>query len=318
MFRAALHIVVLAAVSLSAPAQNLTPVTMQLNWHAQADFGGYFTAKADGIYEKHGLDVTIKQGGPQMNIHQLLAAGSVDFVMGTSVRTMMIRHTGVPIVAVAAFYQFDPVTILVHDGSGINSPADLKGRQIYLPGIARINYWPMFKHRYGLDDAQIRPFDPTYRGFSLDKASSSQGHLTEDGYRMKKLGIAGKSLWLADFGWVPYSSTLDATEKTIAERPKMVEAFVKATAEGYRRYLQNPASAHALIRKTNPNMEEEQAQYAYSVMKDRGLVDGKGVKIGSMTDARWEATFRLLTESGMLPADFDFKKAYTLRFVNAL
>ena len=319
MLRAALQLIVLGTVSFAATAQNLTPVTMQLNWHAQADFGGYFAAKADGIYEKHGLDVTIKQGGPQMNIHQLLAAGHVDFVMGTSVRTLMIRNQGVPIVAVGAFYQFDPVTILVHEGSGINSPADLKGKQIYLPGIARINYWPLFKTRFGLDDAQIRPFDPSYRGFALDKAASSQGYLTEDGYRMKQLGITGKSLWLKDFGWVPYSSTLDATDKTIAEKPKMVEAFLKATAEGYRRYLQNPASAHALIRKDNPNMSEEQAQYAYGVMKGRGLVDpGDGTKIGSMTDARWEATFKLLAESGMLAPDFDYKKAYTLRFVQGL
>jgi NitT/TauT family transport system substrate-binding protein len=321
MFRLLMQAIVLAAISLAASAQNknLTPVVMQLNWHPQADFGGYFAAKAEGIYEKHGLDVTIKQGGPQMNIHQLLAAGSVDFVMGTSVRTLMIRSQGVPIVSVAAFYQIDPVTILVHDGSGINSPADLKGRQVYLPGIARINYWPLFKVRYGLDDAQIRPFDPSYRAFSLDKATASQGYLTEDGYRIKKLGINGKSMLLADHGWVPYSSTLDATEKTLTERAKMVEEFVKATAEGYRRYLENPTAAHALIRKTNPDMDEEQMRYAYSVMKGRGLVDpGNGVKIGSMTDARWEATYKLLAESGMLPADFDYRKAYTLRFVKEL
>src|SRR2546428_14167857 len=116
---------------LVASAQ-LAPVTMQLNWHAQADFGGYFAAKAEGIYEKHGLDVTLKQGGPQLNIHQLLAAGQVDFVMGTSVRTMGIRNQGVPIVAVGAFYQKDPVTFMVHADSGYNQIADLKGKPVYL------------------------------------------------------------------------------------------------------------------------------------------------------------------------------------------
>src|SRR5437867_8052934 len=98
----------------AAQGTKLTPVVMQLNWHAQADHGGYFAAKAEGVYEKHGLDVTLKPGGPQLNIHQLLAAGQVDFVMGTSVRTMVIRNQGVPIVAVGAFYQKDPVTIAVH------------------------------------------------------------------------------------------------------------------------------------------------------------------------------------------------------------
>jgi len=305
----------LVLISDFAIAQALAPVTMQLNWHAQADHGGYFAAKAEGIYEKHGLDVTLKQGGPQLNIHQLLAAGQVDFVMGTSVRTMVIRNQGIPIVAVAAFYQTDPVTLMVHQESGIESPADLKGKPIFLPGIARINYWNWLKRKYGLDDQQIRPYDPSYRALALDKSAAGQGYLTEDGFAFKKLGMSGKSLLLANYGWVPYSSTLDTTDKLIAEKPNVVAAFVKATAEGYRRYLEDPTAAHALIRKFNPQMDEEQMKYAYSVMKERGLVDpGKGVRIGSMSDARWEQTFKLLAESGLLALDFDFRKAYTLRF----
>ena len=51
------------------------PVTLSLQWFAQPEDGEFFAAKAEGIYEKHGLDVTIKPGGPQVNIHQLLAAG---------------------------------------------------------------------------------------------------------------------------------------------------------------------------------------------------------------------------------------------------
>ena len=308
-----------ALFSSCAFAQSLTPVTMQLNWHPQADFGGYFTAKAEGLYEKAGLDVTLKPGGPQLNIHQLLAAGQVDFVMGTSVRTMVIRNQGIPIVAVGAFYQRDPVTFMVHADSGYNKVSDLKGKPIYLPGIARLNYWPWLRQSLGFSDEQIKAYDRSYRALTLDKTAASQGYLTEDGFAFKKLGMAGKSIWLAENGWNPYSSTLDTTEKQIAEKPKMIEAFLKATAEGYRRYLQNPAKAHALIRDYNAAMEHEQMDHAYSVMKSRGLIDpGGGVKIGSMTDVRWEQTFKLLSESGVLPASFDYRKAYTLQFVNQL
>ena len=301
-----------------ALAQPLTPVTMQLNWHPQADFGGYFTAKAEGLYEKAGLDVTVKAGGPQLNIHQLLAAGQVDFVMGTSVRTMVIRNQGIPIIAVGAFYQRDPVTFMVHADSGYNKVADLKGKPVYLPGIARLNYWPWLRSTVGFADDQIKPYDPTYRGVMLDKAAASQGYLTEDGFSFRKLGMNGKSIWLAEHGWNPYSSTLDTTDRFIAEKPKVVEAFLKATAEGYRRYLQDPAKAFALIRQANPAMPQEQMEYAYSVMKSRNLMDPPGVKIGSMTDARWEATHKILSESGVVPATFDFRKAYTLQFVKTL
>ena len=316
---AALVAAALLSSAVFAQDRKPTPVIMQFNWFAQADFGGYYAAQAAGLYEKAGLDVTLKQGGPQLNIHQLLAAGQVDFVMGTSVRTMVIRNQGIPIVTVGAFYQKDPVTMMVHEGAGIDKLADLKGKPIYLPGIARLNYWPWARVRFGFTDDQIRPFDPAYRALSLDKTAGSQGYGTEDDYYFKKLGMTGKHLWLSDFGWNPQSLTLDTTDKMIAENPAVVAAFLKATAEGYRRYLQDPAPANALIKKANPQMDDEVMGNTVRMIKAKSLVDpGGGVKIGSMTDARWEQTFKLLSETAVLPATFDYKAAYTLRFMKDL
>ena len=311
---AALGLAIIAAAA-TAQDRKLTPVSMHLNWHAQADHGGYFTAKADGIYEKAGLDVTLKQGGPQLNVHQLLAAGQVDFIMGTGVRTLAARSQGVPIVAVAAWYQIDPVTMMVHDDSGIRRIEDLKGKPIFLPGIARTNYWPWMKAKFGLSDEQLRPYDGSFRALALDKTAASQGYLTNDAFVFKQLGMKGRSISLADHGWAPYSSTLDTLEKTIAERPAIVRAFVKATAEGYTRYLASPASAHALIKQMNPSQDEELMRQTHEIMKGAPLVERGGVKAGTMTDARWEQTYKLLSDTGVLPAGFEYRKAYTLEFI---
>jgi NitT/TauT family transport system substrate-binding protein len=302
-------------IASSASAQTLTPVSMHLNWHAQADHGGYFTAKADGIYEKAGLDVTLKPGGPQLNVHQLLAAGNVDFIMGTGVRTLAARSQGVPIVAVAAWYQIDPVTMMIHDDSGVRRIEDLKGKPIFLPGIARTNYWPWMKAKFGLSDEQLRPYDGSFRALALDKTAASQGYLTNDAFMFKQLGMKGRSLPLADYGWAPYSSTLDTLEKTIAEKPAIVRAFVRATAEGYTRYLANPASAHALIKQMNPSQDEELMRQTHEIMKGAPLVVRGGVKPGTMTDARWAETFKLLSETGVLAANSDYRKAYSLEFI---
>src|SRR5437870_11623957 len=152
----------LGATALSAAAQEkkLIPVTMTLNWFPQAEHGGYFAALVEKIYEKHGLDVTIKPGGPQINIHQLLAAGQTDFIMGTSMRTLAAVQQGVPIVTVFAAFQKDPVSLVTHEGVGHDQLADLKGKPIRLPAIARTNYWPWLKSRYGFSDEQIRGFEP--------------------------------------------------------------------------------------------------------------------------------------------------------------
>ena len=69
----------LAAATL-ASAQD--KVTFGTNWKAQADHGGFYQAIVDGTYKKYGLEVEIRQGGPQVNNRPLLATGKIDFMMG--------------------------------------------------------------------------------------------------------------------------------------------------------------------------------------------------------------------------------------------
>src|SRR5262249_50391775 len=73
----------LAVVGVS-PAAAEDKVSLGTNWKAQAEHGGFYQAVAAGIYKKHGLDVTIRMGGPQVNSPQLLAAGVIDFNVGSS------------------------------------------------------------------------------------------------------------------------------------------------------------------------------------------------------------------------------------------
>ena len=318
-----LQLIVLAATPELGAAQDRKPVavTISLQWFAQPEDGEFFAAKAEGIYEKYGLDVTIRPGGPQVNIHQLLAAGQTDFTQGTQMRTLNARVSGVPIVTVAAFFQKDPTSIIVHDGSGIDSIAALKGKAIYLPGAARINYWPWLKGKFGLADEQIRPYDQSFRALALDRQASSQGYVTNDAINCGKVQIVCRSLLLADYGWGAYANTVDTTEKTIQERPEMVRAFVKATHEGWKRYMENPARAHALVQQMNPQQDEARISAIHKVMRERGLADSadtRGGKYGAMSDARWESFYREMVAVGALPPTLEYRKAYTLQFVKDL
>lgn len=297
------------------------PVNYTLNWYPQAEHGGLFHAKADGIYERYGLDVTIRPGGPQVNVHQLLAAGQTDFIMGTAMRTLNAVAQDVPIVTVFATFQKDPQTLVTHVGVGHDKLQDLKGKPIRLPAIARTNYWPWLKSKFGFSDEQIRGFEPGYAALGSDKMLSQQGFVTNDGWNARKVGLDLQSLLLADYGWANYATTIDVTEKTIRERPEIVRAFVRATQEGWKAYLQNPAKAHAAIRQANPQMDPELMEYSWQEMKRRGILDSgdaAGGKIGIMTDARWEQFTKDMQAAGALPANLNWRKAYTLQFVKDL
>ena len=172
-----------------------------------------------------------------------------------------------------AAFQKDPVTLVVHEGVGHDKLSDLRGKPIRLPAIARTNYWPWLKSRFGFTDEQIRGFEPGYAALGSDKMLSQQGYATNDGWNARKVGLNLKSLILADYGWANYATTVDTMEKTIKERPEVVRAFVHATSEGWKRYLENPAKAHAAIKQANPQMDSDLMEYSHREMKRQGIVD---------------------------------------------
>ncbi|MET1117053.1 MAG: ABC transporter substrate-binding protein, partial [Comamonas sp.] len=68
----------LLALGAVGTAQAQEKFTYMTNWYAQAEHGGFYQALATGLYKKYGLDATIKMGGPQVNIVQMMAAGQAD------------------------------------------------------------------------------------------------------------------------------------------------------------------------------------------------------------------------------------------------
>src|SRR6202030_4301090 len=106
----------------AAPAAD--KVTFITSWFAQAEHGGFYQAKATGLYEKAGLDVTIKMGGPQVNGMQLLLAGETDVMMGYDFSVLKAIEQGFPVITVATSFQYDLQGIMTHDD--VNTLADLK------------------------------------------------------------------------------------------------------------------------------------------------------------------------------------------------
>ncbi len=302
-------------------AADLTPVTVMTTWYAQAEHGGLYAAKALGIYEKHGLDVTINMGGPQVNNVQLLMGGRSDFTMGYALQSLNAVSQGIPLVTVAAYFQKDPQSLVVHQGVGHDSLADLKGKGIRVPTAGRVAYWPWLKAEYGFNDSQLRPYDYSFGPFIADKQAIQQGYVTNDGYFLGKAGVEANSLLLANYGWEAYSSTLDTTRKMLEDNPELVQSMVTATAEGWAAYFKNPEPANRLIKQDNPEMEDELLAYSTQKMQDEGILlsgDAADGQYGIMTRTRWESFFNDMVAAGTLPADLDWERAFDLRFVQAL
>ncbi|PBI85233.1 NMT1/THI5 like protein [Variovorax boronicumulans] len=308
----------LSLLTAAAPAQAQDKFTYMTNWYAQAEHGGFYQAVAQGIYKEHGLDVTIRMGGPQVNITQMMAAGQADCIMGSSdIQMMQVREGGVPVVNVAAFFQKDPQVLIAHDD--VKKFEDLKGKTLLIGAQANRGYWPWLKARFGLKDEQTRPYTFNIQPFVADPNTAQQGYLTSEPYAIQKAGVKSTVLMFSDHGYPSYAVTVSCMDKTVKERSKQVAAFVKASAEGWKSYLTDPAPANALIKKDNPNMTDDQLAYSVAKLKEMSMVtggDAAKLGIGVMTDARAKASYDFLVNAKLLdPAKVDLAKTYTTEFV---
>ncbi|QOZ46289.1 ABC transporter substrate-binding protein [Bradyrhizobium sp. CCBAU 53340] len=312
-------LVAAACAAFVTPSTAADKVTFLTNWFAQAEHGGFYQAKATGLYEKAGLDVTIKMGGPQVNGSQLLLAGETDFMMGYDIQVLKGRERGLPLVTVASSFQFDPQGIMAHDD--VADLAALKGKPILISGSSRTTFWPWLKAKYGYTDDQIRAYTFNLQPFFADPTVSQQAYLSSEPFQAEQQGVKAKFFLFADGGYPPYGAAIVTTEKMLAEKPDVVARFVKASLEGWRDYLRNPEPGNALIKVDNPKMTDAQIAFAIDKLKQTKALDGGDAAtggIGIMTAARWKQTYDFLVAANLLDPETEWQKAFTDRFVKDL
>ena len=297
-------------------AQALDKVIFLTNWFAEAEHGGYYQAVAEGIYEKYGLNVHIGMGGPQVNVYQLLLAEKADFVMGYDNATISAVEQGLPVITVAANFQSEPVGLIAHPD--VKKIEELKTRTLLIGQASETTYWPWLKAKYGFTEAQKKPYAYSVQPFLVDKNIAQQGYITSEPYAIEKGGVKPVIFHLAKYGYPPYAQTVVTLTKTVKEKPDLIKRFIEASALGWKSYLKNPAPANALIKKENPQMDDEQLAFSVAKLKEYGIIEGGDAKtlgLFTMTDSRWKQTFEVMRDSKLVKPDVDYKKAYTLEFV---
>ncbi|MGH6622325.1 MAG: ABC transporter substrate-binding protein, partial [Burkholderiaceae bacterium] len=210
------------------------------NWKAQAAHGGFYQALADGTYAKYGLDVEIRQGGPQVNNRPLLPAGRIDFLMtGNLLHSFDNVKQGVPVVAVAAMFQKDPQALIAHPGQGYEKFEEMKNAPVAL--IAKdgqFTWWQWLKVRHGFRDEALRPYNYNLGPFLANKRAVQQGYsVAEPIYVEKQGGFKPVVHLLADQGFSTYSTLIETRRETVEKRPDYVQRFVDASIVGWTTYL---------------------------------------------------------------------------------
>jgi NitT/TauT family transport system substrate-binding protein len=318
------RIALLTLLALVATAHAQDKVTFATNWKAQAAHGGFYQAVADGTYKQFGLDVTIQQGGPQVNNRPLLPAGRIDFLMtGNLLHSFDNVKNNVPTVVVAAMFQKDPQALMAHPGQGYENFAKLKDAPLAL--IAKdgqFSWWQWLKAVHGFKDEALKPYNYNLGPFLSNKKAIQQGYSVAEPIYIENQGKFKPVVHLlADHGFSTYSTVIEARTDTVKSRPELVQRFVDASIVGWVNYLYGKrAAANAMMIKDNPEMTEAEIEASVKLMKQQGIVDSGEAQangIGAMSTARIKDFYEQMVKAGLYKAgEVDLSKVATLQFIN--
>ena len=279
----------------------LDQVSMQLKWKHQFQFAGYYAALEQGFYRDAGLDVTIREGGPGIDVAEAIASGKADFGV-CSASVLRDWSAGRRLVVLAAIFQRSPVVILVPRRADISSVSDLRGHILMdLPGSDEIA--AMLK-REGVDyEALPRvAHEGNPRDLLSGRADAMVAYSTNEPFVFAQLGAAFRTFSPDLYGIDFYGDSLCAAEAEVKARPDRVAAFRAASVKGWAYALANKEATVDLILKSYSEEKSREA-LLFEAEQTEKLIGRDPGRIGEQDPARWRRIAETYRKLGMLTDD---------------
>lgn len=288
---------------------------------ARADHAGFYQAIAKGLYAARGLNVEIFHGNSVADVSARLAAGSAELGLARdSFGALRLIADRAPVKAVAAFFQKDPRVIIAHSEDAPRNLEAINDRPLFIEDADWADVWSWLKSSYQLNDDQLnRPPEGALDPFIQDSNSLLIGDLTRDPARIATANpdLRTRLFLPADNGYSSYASILMTPNNFARDNTKALQDFIAASVEGWHAYLNDdPAAAHALIRRANPATPQGSLDTARDLLKEHNVVDSDDAAlygIGTMTAERWQAFAE--QSAGAYAAEPDWQSAFTTDYL---
>lgn len=295
--------------SSSTSADGSTKFTTVLPWYADPEGGGFFAAQSEGLYKGKKLDVTLQPGGPQVSATQLVASGRAQVGFTDAAGIIQARQQGIPVVAIGALYQDNPVGMMVHADTGITSFAGMAGKTWVVQTGQLGPDW--VKKSTGIDFT-TQAYNGSIATFLNNDGLAQQGWPTNEAYEAQKSGVKVNFVPFSASGFNPYNDVFFTSESYLASHRQQVVDFLAASMQGWSDYMSNvdvARTANDAILKVNSQQTSQSVWYAWD--KQRPYVTaGEGAgQLGAMTEARWSTFMDQMKQLGQ-PVPSDVKQLF--------
>ncbi|MBB4222094.1 ABC transporter substrate-binding protein [Variovorax guangxiensis] len=281
---------ILAAVATSMallagmPASAAEKVSLRLKWLAQAQFAGFYVAKAKGFYDQAGLDLTINPGGPNLNVETLVASGNDTFGLAGGTETVLLaREKGLPLVCIGVTVQNTPFTYVTYKDSGITKVKDFAGKKVatWFTGTQYTLYSMLASAGVKQSDLTIVPQSGSMAPFVEKQFDVAAATYYNELNTLKEQGLGDKLTLIKpdDYGVVVQQDTVLVSEKYRNEKPQQVQAFLTATIKGWKYALQNKKEAIDIVMAAAPSLNRAHQEamldeFEKLVKAGKGTTDG--------------------------------------------
>ncbi|HEY2994851.1 MAG TPA: ABC transporter substrate-binding protein [Methylomirabilota bacterium] len=263
MSRALSVLLVIVLLALAAPgvAQAPAKVVFALNWFAVGDHAAYWVALDKGYYKARGLDIELQNSKGSGDSIAKVDTGRADIGLADAVVVIPRVAQGAKIKVVGAVFDLTPLNIWTRKDTGITKPKDLEGKLLAAPpGDAQRQLFPAFAKLNGIDESKVKwlTIEPAAKFVALSekRADAVPDYTTGEPFYVKAIGKDNlvRMPW-SQYGFDTYSMSIVASEKTIAERPKVLRDFLAASYQGWRDVMADPKAALEIFKKRVPEID---------------------------------------------------------------
>ncbi len=295
---------------------SLTHIRLPVGYIPNIQFAPLYVAVEKGFFADEGLEVEFDYSF-ETDAVALAGADELQFAVVSGEQVLLARAQGLPVVYVAAWYQQYPVSVVSAAELNIQSPADLRGQTIGLPGLFGANYVGLraLLHAGGLSEADVTLDSIMFtqpEAFASGRENVICGYTANEPVRLRALGYAINELRVADYVQLA-SNGLITNEKTIAENPDLVRRMVNAFLRGLADTLADPESAYQISTKYVEGLGAEDPVQKQVLATSIEL--WKTDRLGATNSTAWENMQTVLLEMGLLSAPLDLSKAFTNEFL---
>ncbi|RMG98175.1 MAG: myristoyl transferase [Chloroflexi bacterium] len=295
------------------PAE-LIHIRLPMGFIPDPQYAPYYVAVDKGYYAQEGLEVEFDYSFETDGV-ALVGANELQFAIVGGEQVLLARAQGLPVVYVLEWFQKYPIAVITRGDAGLDEPEDLVGHTVGLPGFFGATYVG-FVGLLSANDLTLADVEASEIGFNQvevfvnGQADAVVGYANNEPLQLAALGEDINVIRVSDYIDLVANGII-TNEETIANRPELVEGFVRATLRGLADTLANPDEAYEISKKFVEGLDDSRKN-----VLEASLEMWRSEPLGVTDPVSWEQTQNVLLEMGFLDAPLDnLEAAYTNEFV---